>query len=72
MPQVKITDRERDTLPGAIASLGADTGTDLTLVCRLVQTILHISTYSYLLFRATKLSLPGLPQVSVNFSSPSS
>ena len=43
MPQVKITDRERDTLPGAIASLGADTGTDLTLVCRLVQTILHMS-----------------------------
>ena len=34
MTHVKITDRERDTLPGAIASLGADTGTDLTLVCR--------------------------------------
>ena len=34
MTHVKITDRERSSLPGAIASLGADTGTDLALVCR--------------------------------------
>lgn len=34
MTHVKITDRERGSLPGAIASLGAATGTDLALVCR--------------------------------------